>query len=132
MVQQPAKQPRYVTKTENTQVAQKDRNSVFTFTVPAHVPVDRVMFTPGAQPVLFSRDVNVKIEPVQKEQAADQARYPQTAAGSGNLLRVHTVQNGHHIDEERLTIDAPRAEFETPSKWTITTENGEVAPRKGV
>jgi hypothetical protein len=43
---------------------------------------------------------------------------------------VHTVQNGHHIDEELLTIDAPRAEFETPSKWTITIENGDDAPLK--
>jgi Protein of unknown function (DUF3999) len=130
VVRLPASQPRYVTFAETTQVAQKGRNSVFTFTVPARVPVDRVVFTPGAQPALFSRDVSVKVEPVQSEQAADEARYPQAAAGSGSLLRIHTIQNGHHIDAERLTVDAPRAEFETPSKWTITIDNGDDAPLK--
>jgi hypothetical protein len=49
---------------------------------------------------------------------------------SGNLLRVHSVQNGHRIDEERLTIDAPQAEFETPAKWTITIDSGDDAPLK--
>jgi hypothetical protein len=126
----PASQPRYRTIAATAQIAQKGHNTVFTFTVPARVPVDRVLFTPGAQPVLFSRDVSVKVEPVQKEQAADEARYPQTAAGSGNLLRVHTVENGHHIDEERLTIDAPRAEFEKAAKWTVTIDNGDDAPLK--
>jgi hypothetical protein len=130
VVRLPASQPRYITVAETAQMAQKGRNSVFTFTVPARVPVDRIGFTPGAQPVLFSRDVSVKVEPVQSEQAAEEARYPQAAASSGNLLRVHTIQNGHHIDEERLTIDAPRAEFETPAKWTITIDNGDDAPLK--
>jgi hypothetical protein len=126
----PASQPRYVTITETAQVVQKGHNSVFEFTVPARVPVDRVVFTPGAQPALFSRDASIKVEPLQKEQSADTARSPQTAAGAGNLLRVHTVQNGHHIDEERLTIDAPHAEFETPATWTITIDNGDDAPLK--
>jgi hypothetical protein len=130
VVRLPASQPRYITVAETAQMAQKGRNSVFTFTVPARVPVDRIVFMPGAQPALFSRDVSVKVEPVQSEQAAKEARYPQAAASSGNLLRIHTVENGHHIDEERLTIDAPRAEFETPSKWTITIDNGDDAPLK--
>jgi Protein of unknown function (DUF3999) len=130
VVQLPASQPRYVTIAETAQVAQKGHNSVFTFTVPARVPVDRIVFMPGAQPALFSRDVSVKVEPVESKQAAEEARYAQTAAGSGNLLRVHTIQNGHHIDEERLSVDAPRAEFETAAKWTITIDNGDDAPLK--
>jgi len=128
VVRLPASQPRYVTIAETEKITQKGRDSVFTITVPARVPVDRVLFTPGSQPALFSRDVSVKIEPVESGQAAEGARFPQTAAGSGNLLRIHTIQNGHHIDEERLTVDAPRAEFETPAKWTITIDNGDDAP----
>jgi hypothetical protein len=130
VVRLPASQPRYVTIEETAHVVQKGHESVFTFTVPARVPVDRLVFTPGAQPALFSRDVSVKAEPVQSEQAAGEARYPQAAASSGNLLRVHTIQDGHHIDEERLTIDAPRVEFETPAKWTITIDNGDDVPLK--
>lgn len=127
---QPASQPRYVTIAETAQITQKGRESIFTFTVPARVPVDRVAFTPGAQPALFSRDVSIKVEPVQSEQGAEEARFPQMAQGSGNLLRVHTVQNGHHIDEERLTVDAPSAEFATAAKWTIAIDNGDDAPLK--
>jgi hypothetical protein len=128
VVRLPASQPRYVTIAQTAQVAQKGHNSVFTFTVPARLPVDRVAFTPGAQPALFSRDASIKVEPVQSGRSADEAPYRQTAAGSGSLLRVHTVQNDHHIDEERLTIDAPRAEFETPATWSITIDNGDDAP----
>lgn len=130
MVRLPASQPRFVTIAETAQVVQKGHNSVFTFTVPARVPVDRIAFTPGAQPALFSRDASIKVESIQKEQTADGLRSPQTATGAGNLLRVHTVQNGHPIDEERLTMDAPRAEFETPSVWTITIDNGDDAALK--
>ncbi len=46
----------------------------------------------------------------------------------GNLLRIHSMQNGHRIDEERLSIDAPETDFSVPSKWTVTIENGNDAP----
>jgi Protein of unknown function (DUF3999) len=127
VVRLPASQPRYVTVAETKQVAQKGHDSVFTITVPAQVPVDQVVFAPGPQPALFSRDVNIKVEPA-IEPVAEEARFPRTAAGGGNLLRVHTIQNGHHIDEERLTVDAPRAEFEMPAKWTVTIDNGDDTP----
>lgn len=104
--------------------------SAFEFTVPAHVPVDRVVFAPGAQPALFSRDVSIQIEPVQSAPAADAPRSRQTLTGSGNLLRVHSVQNGHRIDEEHLALDAPPAQFDTPAKWTIGIDNGDDAPLK--
>ena len=126
----PASQPRYVVVAETAHVEQKPHASILTFTVPAHVPVDRVVFAPGAQPALFSRDVKIEIEPVQQAPATDAPRYPQTVTGSGNLLRLHTVQNGHRIDEEHLVIDAPQAFFDTPARWTITIDNGDDAPLK--
>jgi hypothetical protein len=43
-------------------------------------------------------------------------------------LRVHNVQNGKRIDEERLTIDAPGPDLATTAKWTITIDNGDDAP----
>jgi hypothetical protein len=128
VVRLPESEPRYVTVAENAQVSRKEHNSVFVFTVPAHVPVDRVVFAAGAQPALFSRDVSIQVEPIQKTPATDSPRYPQMVTGSGNLLRVHSVQNGHRIDEEHLTIDAPSADFDTPAKWTITIDNGDDAP----
>jgi hypothetical protein len=128
VVRLPASQPKYVTVAESAQVTQRGHSSVFEFIVPAHVPVDRVVFAPGAQPALFSRDVTIEVESVPKPPATDAVRFPQPVTGYGNLLRVHSVQNGHRIDEEHLTIDAPRAEFDTPATWMIAIENGDDAP----
>jgi hypothetical protein len=130
VVRLPESQPRYVTVAETAQLTQKGHDSVFQFTVPAHVPVDRVVFAPGAQPALFSRNVSIQVEETPKTPASDAAPYPQTVTASGNLLRVHSVQNGHRIDEEHLAIDAPRAEFDTQAKWTIEIDNGDDLPLK--
>jgi hypothetical protein len=128
VVRLPESEPRYVTVAEDAQVSRKGHNSVFVFTVPAHVPMDRVVFAAGKEPAQFSRDVSIQVEPVQKTPATDAPQYSQTVNGSGNLLRVHSVENGHRIDEEHLTIDAPTAYFDTPAKWTITIDNGDDVP----
>ena len=47
---------------------------------------------------------------------------------TGNLLRIHTVQNGHRIDEEDLDIDTPGAVLDKPAKWTVTIDNGDDIP----
>jgi len=60
----PASQPEYQTVAESAQVTQKGRSSVLEFTVPAHLPVDRIAFLPGASPALFSRDVSIKVAPL--------------------------------------------------------------------
>ena len=124
----PSSQPKYVTVAESSSILQKGHTSVLEFTVPAHVPVDRIVFTPGATPALFSRDVNVSVVPIPAQPASDGAEPPQTLASSGNLLRVHSEQNGHRIDEERLAIDASEVDFPTPAKWTIIVENGDDLP----
>ena len=124
----PASQPKYQPVAEVTQSRQKGHDSIFEFTVPAHVPVDRIVFAPGAQPALFSRDVNVSVTRISPPPATDAALPPQPVTAYGNLLRVHSVQNGHRIDEERLAIDASQVDFDTPAKWTVTIENGDDAP----
>ena len=58
----------------------------------------------------FSRDVQISIAPVQKRPANDGSEPPPPVTGWGNILRVHSMQDGHRIDEERLTVSAP--------KWT--------------
>ena len=128
VVRLPESEPRYVTVAETAQVSQKGHNTVFTFTVPGNVPVDRVVFAAGAQPALFSRDVSIQVGPAERPPVTDGIVIPLTVTGSGSLLRVHTLQNGHRIDEERLTIDAPQAAFETPAKWTIAIDNGDDVP----
>lgn len=123
-----AGEPQYVTVATSTAVQQKDRDSILQFSVPANVPVDRIVFAPGAQPVNFSRDVTITIAPaVARPKTGTEEPLPPTIA-SGNLLRIHTTQNGHKIDEEHLAIDAPYQTFNTATKWTITIHNEDDAP----
>jgi len=122
-----ASQPRYITVAESARLSQKGHSSVLEFTVPAHLPVDRIAFLPGASPALFSRDVSVMVAPLPPA-SSDAVQPPRTVASFGNLLRIHSQQNGHRIDEERLAVDAPWVDFSTPSQWTIAIENGDDAP----
>jgi hypothetical protein len=124
----PKSQPKYMTVAETAQSTQKGRNSVFEFDVPAHTPVDRIDFVPGQNPANFSRDVEISIAVAQKRPADDGGEPPAPVLGWGNILRVHSVQDGHRIDEKRLAVSAPQADFDEPAKWTITIENHDDAP----
>jgi hypothetical protein len=124
----PAGQPRYTTVAEVSQLKQKPRSSIVEFTVPAHVPVDRIVFTPGASAAFFSRDVSISVAAVIPLKESDGAEAQQPVVASGNLLRMHREQDGHRIDEERLAIDAPVVDFDMPARWTVTIDNGDDAP----
>jgi hypothetical protein len=124
----PSSQPKYVVIAQNSQVTQKGHSSLIEFTVPAHVPVDQVVFAPSASPAQFSRDVSITVTPILPKRESDVAQPPRTVTASGNLLRVHGVQAGQRIDEERLALDAPWVDFSTPAKWEVAIENGDDAP----
>ncbi len=118
----------YVTVAETGNVVQKGHESTVQFTLPAHVPVDRIEFVPGAQPANFSRAVTVKVAPAAvREMTEDEV--PRTAEGYGSVLRVHGTHDGRRIDEERLAIDAPYVDFsDAGTLWTVTIDNGDDAP----
>ena len=124
----PAHEPRYQLVAESSHIMQKGRSSVVELTVPAHVPVDRIAFTPRAEPVNFSRDVSITVTPISQLPPSEATEPARPVTIFGNLLRVHSVQDGHRIDAERLAIDAREADFGTPAKWTITIENGDDVP----
>ncbi len=124
----PATPPAYSQVAQASRAEQKDRSSIFTFTVPAHVPVDRIVFTPGTSPAQFSRDVSITVAPVAAPSSIDAPQPPPPVSSYGNILRVHSLQNGRQIDEERLDIDAPWVDFNTPTKWTIAIDNGDDPP----
>jgi hypothetical protein len=121
----PQGQPRYVTVTASSSIKQKGRDSLIEFSVPANVPVDRINFAPGAQPVNFSREVTVTVRP----STGTQEPAPPTIA-SGNILRIHSTQNGRKIDEEDLAIPAPwfSSETDTATRWTVAIHNQDDAP----
>jgi len=118
-------QPRYLTVAQSSATAQKGHTTVIEITVPANTPIDRIVFIPGPTPTAFSRDVIITTSPVTP--AASQTN-PSTITASGNLLRLHRNQNGHRIDEERLTINTPASGFHSAEKWTIQIENGDDPP----
>ena len=120
-------QQAYVIVTETATVTQKDRESVVQFSVPAHVPVERIEFVPGPQPENFSRNVVVAVK-MTASRETNEDELPEQVSTSGNLLRVHGVHDGHQIDEEHLAVDAPYADLNTASQWTVTIDNGDDAP----
>jgi hypothetical protein len=125
----PGAPPRYRTVAETANSTHKDHATIVTFDVPANVPVDRVVFAPGATPAAFSRDVTISAEGVQLNKPANDQQSPSFAIRtSGYLLRIHQATQGKRIDEEKLTADAPREVFDTPSRWTITIKNGDDPP----
>jgi hypothetical protein len=128
VVRLPASQPKYETVSESSQIKQQGHSSTVAFKVPAHVPVDRIAFDPGPQPLLFSRNVDISVVPVSSRAGQEGAEPQQPVTSSGDLLRIHSEQNGHRIDEERLTIEAPEVDFNIPAVWTITINNGDDAP----
>ena len=128
VVKLPATQPKYETVAESSSVTQKGHSSLLEFTVPPRVPVDRVAFAFGKEPASFSRDVTLTVTPVGGSPETDAPAPPRPVTGFGNLLRVHRVENGLRIDEERLEIDAPLAILDKPAKWVVAIDNGDDPP----
>ncbi len=118
----------FITIAESTRVTSKGNSSIIDFTVPAHVPVERIQFVPGTTPANFSRDVLVEARPVTQAGAGDSAEPAQPVTSRSNLLRVHVVQDDHHIAQEQLAIEPLRTSFDALSLWTITIDNGDDAP----
>jgi len=118
-------QPRYLTVAESSATTQKGHTTVIEITVPANTPVDRIVFNPGLTPTAFSRDIIITSTPVTP---ATSQTNPSTITAAGNLLRLHRNQNGHRIDEERLTLNTPPSSFHPSEKWTIQIENGDDPP----
>jgi hypothetical protein len=58
---QQAKEQRFVTVTESATAVQKDHFTVYELSVPANVPVDRVLINPAGQLPNFSREVEVAV-----------------------------------------------------------------------
>ena len=123
-----AGEPAYTLVAESKQVSLKDHSSILEFTVPAHVPVDRIVVAARTSPVNFSRDAVIQVRSMAPSPAGGANEPPAPVSSQGNLLRVHTVQDGHRIDQERLTLDAPYPTTEFPSKWTVSIDNGDDAP----
>lgn len=128
VLREPKTTARYLTVAATSAVAKKGRSSIVEFSVPARTPVDRIVFSPGASPANFSRDVQVSVVESAQPHPTDDSTPPSPASVTASLLRVHRIQDGHRIDEEHLEAEAPAVSLDTPSKWTIAIDNGDDAP----
>lgn len=123
----PQAEPKFLTIVTAGQFVRDRKTSVSSFNVHANVPVDRIVFSPTALPVNFSRNVEVRAEQIAAQNNESQPSSPSLVA-SGNLLRIHRLQDGRKIDEELLALTTPVAGFPYPTRWTITIENGDDVP----
>jgi len=124
----PASEARYETVAQSSTLPQNGHASVLEFTVPALVPVDRLAFAVGPEPRNFSRNVTITVTAIEPPPVTDAGEPPRPQTITGNLLRIHTVQNGHRIDEDDLDIDTPGTLLDKPAKWTISIDNGDDTP----
>ncbi len=121
----PGAPPRYQSVAETSQATQKDHATILTLDVPANVPVDRIVFTPGATPAAFSRDVTISAVPAYRKArersgsaavrhhlkrkpaahppgAARQAHRRRKASSRGSPRTIrHTVPLDHHHCQRR-------------------------------
>ncbi len=127
---QSAAESTYTPAVATSQFTQKDHSTVAEFTLPAHIPAGRLTFTPGPQPPNFSRDVTVSVRllaeptPVTDETTPP----PIPSVFTGNLLRLHRKQDGQQIDEDRLSLTLNAPTLPTPTRWTVTLNNGDDPP----
>ena len=118
-------QPKYQAVAQTSQISSTSRATVVEITVPAHVPVDRVVVVPGPQPANFSREVQISVAPL--DAGRENPAPPHTS--SGTLLRVHSMRDGHRIDSENLTIAAPIwSTLSQSTRYTVMIENGDDPP----
>ncbi len=120
--------PQFTSIAESTRSVAKNRASIFEFTLPANVPIDRVLFIPGPQPINFSRGVDIDIAPAIQPSNHDDGAGSADHLSSGNILRIHTTQNGHQIDEEHLAIDLVGTPSAATALVTVTIHNGDDQP----
>jgi len=110
-------------------VVQKGKQSVITFQVPAHVPVERVAFSfaPGFSKE-FSRSVMVMARMTKK----DDPNAPDSSEMiAGDIWRITRsgAGGGPAIHQEKLSVDAEVASnLREPATVTVTVENGDDTP----
>ena len=124
----PRRTARYITVAESSQATVKDHASHFELELPAHIPIDRIVFVPDGAPAQFSRDASVTavrtVQPPQPARAYDL----ESSLGFGNLLRVHSVHDGAKVDLERLEIATPSGGLPDAARIKVEVRNGDDAP----
>jgi len=96
---------------------EKNKETVFTFSLPPNVPLEQIEFTIDAAQPNFKREVEVDRQ---------NAKY-EWLETSGEISRVHMVRHGQKIDFEQSTLDLGGIRPET---LKVIIHNGDDPPLK--
>ena len=121
----------YETVAATTDFVQHPRETVATFTIPAHVPVERVTFEiePGDQ-TNFSRPVTLSATLIDPAPKRNRAVFPVEEL-SGQIARVHLTEAGQEIRQVSLSVPAIfGSNSRKPATIQVAIANGDDRPLK--
>lgn len=93
---------------------QQGKDTVFTFSIPRNVPLDRLEFSLDPAQPNFRREIELQ----------DEKKIP---LRSGEISRVHMVRHGQKIDSEQTSLDLDGI---TPETLRVVIHNGDDPPLK--
>lgn len=113
----------YTTVLETTNIVPRGRESVATFHVPAHLPIERVSFVIGTDgPPNFSRDVSLRAK-------ADGDANAMREEVTGQITRVKLTEAGHPIHFESLALPAVLgSNAQNGALLEVAVDNGDDQP----
>jgi hypothetical protein len=138
----------YTTAQQSSAFTQRGRQTVATFALPVHVPIERVSFVlaPGYKGN-FSRSVRIdaQAQPAPpRETAAERGADPEPVAAepetvTATILRVHTTETTQAtrtsgaveipVEEEELSVPvAIGSNMQRPAKLEVAVDNGDDPP----
>lgn len=118
----------YSSVAENSELTQASHQSVATFQVAAHIPVERVTFTVDPEEkTSFSRGISIAARPSGADGVAGIP--PETL--SGEISRVHLDLAGDRIAHDSLSVPAILASnAQSPARVQVAIEDGDQPPLK--
>ena len=113
----------YTTAVTSTNIAQRGRQSVATFSLPERIPIERVSFDlPPAYKANFSRDVRITDRPEGSASLGSESL-------AGTILRVHLTQAGREIRQEQLSVPATLgSNMQSGATVEVAVDNGDDTP----
>lgn len=128
----------YTTLEQTSAITQRGRESIATFQIPVHEPVERIAFAldPGFKGN-FSRAVRItaRVVPgINSSQTEDDSRGedrspPADEVEAGSILRVHATEDGHDLAQEGLAVPAAiGSNMQRPARLEVAIENGDDPP----
>ena len=125
----------YVNTQRSTYALQQGQKSVYSFSLPAHIPIEQVTFTlPPAKKQNFSRNVSIEAHSLPGDhsenagQAADVAAV-RPEAFTGNIFQVHQSEAGHDISAESLEVPvAIGSNMQQSALVEVAVDNDEQPP----